>query len=62
MFETKGSVAVEQSHHDHGSKQAPLHSGGSSRSSQESLADKVQNFRVEFGPSRKDILSFTNQC
>ena len=28
---------------------------------QESVVDKLRNFRVEFGPSRKDILNFTNQ-
>ena len=27
----------------------------------ESVLKKVKNFRVEFGPSRKDILNFTNQ-
>lgn len=28
---------------------------------QERTLQKIQNFRVEFGPSRKDILNFTNQ-
>ncbi|MFA5554502.1 MAG: type II secretion system F family protein [Phycisphaerae bacterium] len=27
----------------------------------QSILDKIRNFRVEFGPSRKDILNFTNQ-
>ncbi|HUS73913.1 MAG TPA: type II secretion system F family protein [Sedimentisphaerales bacterium] len=27
----------------------------------ENILRKIQNFRVEFGPSRKDILNFTNQ-
>jgi type II secretory pathway component PulF len=27
----------------------------------EGAMQKVRNFRVEFGPSRKDILNFTNQ-
>jgi type IV pilus assembly protein PilC len=30
-------------------------------SGQESVLRKVQKFRLEFGPSRKDILNFTNQ-
>ncbi len=36
---------------------------GWSRSShsQETLLDKIRAFKVEFGPSRKDILNFTNQ-
>ena len=29
--------------------------------SQETVLEKMQNFRVEFGPGSKDILSFTNQ-
>ncbi len=28
---------------------------------QETAWQKVKNFRVEFGPGRKDILNFTNQ-
>ena len=28
---------------------------------EQSIVDKLRNFRVEFGPSRKDILHFTNQ-
>lgn len=28
---------------------------------QESVLEKIQNFRVEFGPSNKDILNFTSQ-
>ena len=30
-------------------------------SRQESTLKKIQNFRVEFGPSKKDVLNFTNQ-
>jgi len=30
-------------------------------SSQAALLQKIQNFKVEFGPSKKDILNFTNQ-
>jgi len=33
----------------------------SASSSQKNTLQKIQNFRVEFGPSRKDILNFTNQ-
>jgi len=32
-----------------------------SRQQQETALQKMQNFRVEFGPSTKDILNFTNQ-
>ena len=35
--------------------------GHSSESRQESTLEKIRNFRVEFGPSKKDILNFTNQ-
>ncbi len=33
----------------------------SSAGVQENLLEKIKNFRVEFGPSRKEILNFTNQ-
>ena len=33
----------------------------SGRGGAESTLEKMQNFRVEFGPSSKDILNFTNQ-
>ena len=36
-------------------------STGISTANQESFMDKLNNVRVEFGPSRKDILNFTNQ-
>jgi type IV pilus assembly protein PilC len=35
---------------------APAH-----QSPEKNLVEKIRNFRVEFGPSRKDILHFTNQ-
>jgi len=35
--------------------------GKSSSKSDKSLADKINSFRVEFGPSLKDIQAFTNQ-
>ncbi|MHC4457886.1 MAG: type II secretion system F family protein [Planctomycetota bacterium] len=34
---------------------------GSSAGRQESTWQRIQNFKVEFGPSSKDILNFTNQ-
>jgi type IV pilus assembly protein PilC len=33
----------------------------SATSKQQTFGQRMRNFRVEFGPSRKDILSFTNQ-
>lgn len=35
--------------------------GNLSAGGQESVLEKIQNFRVEFGPSSKDILNFTSQ-
>lgn len=34
---------------------------GTTQNPEQNLIEKVKNFRVEFGPSRKDILHFTNQ-
>jgi type IV pilus assembly protein PilC len=34
---------------------------GKTGSRQESILKKIQSFRIEFGPSNKDILNFTNQ-
>jgi type IV pilus assembly protein PilC len=46
-------------------EQTGLHSSGSMRSSspgkQQGFSEIAKNFRVEFGPGRKDILNFTNQ-
>ncbi len=36
-------------------------SAGATRNPEQNLVEKVRNFRVEFGPGRKDILHFTNQ-
>jgi len=38
-----------------------LAGGPSPESPRESALSKIQKFKVEFGPSRKDILNFTNQ-
>jgi len=35
--------------------------GEQQKTQQETTLQKIQNFRVEFGPSSKDILNFTNQ-
>ena len=40
---------------------SPLRAGGQGSDRAASLKDRLSGFRVEFGPSRKDILSFTNQ-
>ena len=60
-----GSVAtaektgsVESTYH------APRNSAqtnSTSNGQDENMVSKIRNFRVEFGPSRKDILNFTNQ-
>jgi len=42
-------------------RQGPPVSSGGGRGGQGSTLDKVKNFRIEFGPSRKDILNFTSQ-
>jgi type IV pilus assembly protein PilC len=36
-------------------------SAGTTQKPEKNLVEKIRNFRVEFGPSRKDILHFTNQ-
>ena len=46
--QSRRPAAAEQARHSLGSKQ-------------EGALAKVRNFRVEFGPSRKNILNFTNQ-
>jgi type IV pilus assembly protein PilC len=35
--------------------------GGKTGSRQENILKRIQSFRIEFGPSNKDILNFTNQ-
>ena len=45
----------KQGQHRHVESQRPP------KSRQENICQKVRNFRVEFGPSNKDILNFTNQ-
>jgi len=39
----------------------PMMAGGVKSGQKEDFLTKLQNFRVESGPSRKDILNFTNQ-
>ena len=41
--------------------QAPRPTGYPQASAQQSALQKITSFSVEFGPSRKDILNFTNQ-
>jgi type IV pilus assembly protein PilC len=36
-------------------------SSAPTKNQEQNLVEKIKNFRVEFGPSRKDILHFTNQ-
>lgn len=56
---TQGSTAVVEDRSAHSGRIdfAPPRTG----KAHQSLLDKVRGFRVEFGPSRKDILNFTNQ-
>jgi type IV pilus assembly protein PilC len=42
-------------------RESGYESTASAASRQETALEKVKQFRIEFGPSRKDILSFTNQ-
>jgi type IV pilus assembly protein PilC len=44
-----------------GQKRSEPAVGVTARTVQQSFGEKVKNFRVEFGPSRKEILHFTNQ-
>ena len=62
----KSAVALED---DPKKAQAPSRQGRDERAfskhpargGQESIVRKIQNLKVEFGPSRKDVLNFTNQ-
>ncbi len=40
---------------------AAVDSGFNTGKTEESFLEKMQNFKVEFGPNRKDIMNFTNQ-
>ncbi|GAJ07234.1 unnamed protein product, partial [marine sediment metagenome] len=54
----KGAAAVAQQ------RQSPMPQSGGGRTTkgrQKSILEKIRDFRVEFAPSRKDILNFTNQ-
>ena len=55
MFDSGNATAVAQP----SGKTRPHNT--SKGQSQETILEKIQNFRIEFGPSSKDILSFTNQ-
>jgi len=55
MFDSGNATAVAEP-----SKKAQSHNASTGKS-QETILEKMQNFRVEFGPSSKDILSFSNQ-
>jgi len=48
----------EQHRHDQESASGPVHSP---KKRQEAPWQRIRNFRVEFGPSKYDILNFTNQ-
>ena len=69
MFENKnneGGTAVAENRPRSGSwrEQAePIQesSKNSKNQEQQNLFEKIRNFRIEFGPSQKDILNFTNQ-
>ena len=53
---TKQDETEQQSRPRPGAWQHPV-----GEKQQESTLQKIQNFRVEFGPGSKDILNFTNQ-
>ncbi len=68
MFENssqanEGATAVaEPRQQEHASHRQDYSEPATSTNSQSGSAiDKIRNFRVELGPSRKDILNFTNQ-
>ncbi len=56
-------MADDRSSESSGQKQqhSPKRVQSSSAGAGESVLKKIRNFRVEFGPGRKDILNFTNQ-
>ena len=62
MQHNQGRAASDDWRHN-GSSSGGFRSHGQTEHSSESgtFADKVKGFRVEFGPSRKDILHFTSQ-
>lgn len=55
MFNSGNATAVAEP-----SRKARSHKTSKSKS-HETVLEKMQNFRVEFGPGSKDILNFTNQ-
>lgn len=71
MFENSAqnyasATAVSESHQQaqtragQGQRRHIMHQRSTS-SGQKNILQKIRNFRVEFGPSKKDILNFTNQ-
>ena len=56
VAEALKSVESKPKKHGHGPARPQ-----SQQQQQETMLQKIQNFRVEFGPSTKDILNFTNQ-
>jgi type IV pilus assembly protein PilC len=59
----ENAVAVENEPATPTGRETPTMSltGAATEQNQQTILGRVQGFRVEFGPSRKDILSFTNQ-
>ena len=67
MRNNDGAVGVAENNRRHPAPQEQKHSepaskqGHQTRKPQTNVLEKIRNFRVEFGPGRKDILNFTNQ-
>jgi len=56
----EGTAAVAEKPRPAQARRGHKH-GGKTGSRQDNTLKKIQSFRVEFGPSNKDILNFTNQ-
>jgi len=65
----KGTTAVAEKMHQNRNSSAQSQNNSdptsiakqSSQNRQQNMLQSIKNFKVEFGPSRKDILNFTNQ-
>jgi len=63
----EGAVGVAENNRRHPAPQEQKHSEPGSKQEHQAnkqktnILEKIRNFRVEFGPGRKDILNFTNQ-
>ena len=63
----EGAVGVAENNRRHHAPQEKKHpepaskQGHQADKQQANILEKIRNFRVEFGPGRKDILNFTNQ-